>query len=68
MALGTFDALNRCLPEIIYNHSVGTFCEYPSCTQAAEPVQTVAAELVPLAHMTQNGVATMDSHCERGQG
>jgi choline transporter-like protein 2/4/5 len=37
VALSTFNALNRCLPEISYNKSVSTFCEYPRCTQAAEP-------------------------------
>ena len=37
VALSTFNALNRCLPEISYNKSVSTFCEYPRCTAAAEP-------------------------------
>ena len=37
MALSTFNALNRCLPQMSYNKSVSSFCEYPKCTQAAEP-------------------------------
>jgi len=37
VALSTFNALNRCLPQMSYNKSVSSFCEYPKCTQAAEP-------------------------------
>jgi choline transporter-like protein 2/4/5 len=46
VAMSTFNAVNRCLPEITSNESVSTFCEYPKCTQAGEPcVATVVGGL-----------------------